>query len=103
MPKRKSAATMRRINLVWILRPFVFWVTSAQFAPDLGIEPLPETRQIAGGLQRPLIRRQQMNDDCYSAIRDSRRFPHAKEILQARSDPGWFSGFVVHFGLAAAG
>jgi hypothetical protein len=68
----------RHLRFIW---PGMAWVSPHQLAPDLGIETLPEARQIAGHLYRPLVRGQEMNQHGSSVGPNSRCFAHPKEVL----------------------
>src|SRR6266404_6012404 len=60
-------------------RPLMLRISPAQLAAHLRIEALPEPRQVAGGLNRPLVRRKQMNHQRNFSVTDARRFPHAEK------------------------
>src|SRR5712691_1779181 len=81
----------------------MLWISPAQLAAYLRIKALPEPRQVAGGLHRPLVRREQVYHQRNFAIRDARRFAHPKEILQTRRDPRGFARLVMYLGLASVG
>jgi hypothetical protein len=59
----------------------VLGITPAQFSSNLRIQPLPESGEISGGLDGPLVWRQQMYNQWNFTARDARCFPHAEEVL----------------------
>ena len=81
----------------------MFGVAAAQFAADLRIESLPESREIGCGLNGPLIGGEQMNYERRARAADARGLAHSEEVLKPRGDPGRFSALVVHFCLTAVG
>src|SRR5436190_16044105 len=76
-------------------------IASHQFAPNLGIQSLPESGKIGGRLDRPLIGSEQMNHNRGSIGANLRCFVHAEKVLQAGGDPRWLATLVVNSGLAA--
>src|SRR5260370_33926596 len=85
-----------------VFRPRMLRIPPAQLAPDLRIEPLPESRQVARGLHRPLIGRQQMNHQRHFSIRDARSLAHSAEVLETRCEPRRLPGLVMNLCLPPA-
>jgi hypothetical protein len=70
-------------------------IAAHQFLPNLGVQALPETGEIAGGLYGPLIGGKQTHHHRDRAARYARRRSHAEKILQAGGDPRGLAGFVM--------
>ena len=71
-----------------ILGPGVAWIAAVEFVAHLRVMALPEAGQIGGYLHGALVGRQQVHHNRRLAACDTRRFPHAEEILKARGHPG---------------
>src|ERR1700739_3753937 len=83
-------------------RPGVLWISPHQFAANLRIEPLPESRQIRRRLHGAMVRGEQVDDERRLAFAYAGRFAHAEEVLQAGCNPGRLAVFIVNLRLPSA-
>jgi len=90
-----------RLLLAVGLGPGVAGVTTHEFAADLGVEPLPETGKVGGGLNGALVGGEQVEDYRDAVRAEAGGLVHAEEVLEAGGDPGGLAALVVNLDLAA--
>ncbi len=69
-----------------VFGPGMFWISSAQFSPQLRIQVFPETRQVGSHLHGSMIRREQLHHDRHRTASYCELLVQSKEILQPRRD-----------------
>ena len=65
-----------------IVRPRVLRIAAAQLLSHLGIGSRPEAPQVARGLDRPAVRREQLEDDRLVVGAEARRVREPEQLLQ---------------------
>src|SRR2546429_8057432 len=77
-----SLGPMRGLGRPWVFGPWMAGVTRAELFAHFLVRAVPEAAEVARDLDRPAVRREQLERDRHLARANSRRFGEAEQLLQ---------------------